>query len=210
MLKMQHKLMIRLTLLVAAMVCSMQLAAQVYVLDPESTKVSVDGTSTLHDWTAAVNEVEGKVLFNQDFLKQKKKAKEVATTAEMKFKVGSMDGGRGATMNTKIYNALKEEEHPYILFNSTSPISITGAEKNGKFAVSVPGKLVVAGVEKAATIELNGERDTDGTFRFTGVEEIKFSDFGLERPSAMFGQIVTGDELKINFELVLVEGSAGK
>ena len=57
--------------------------AQLYVFSQPS-KISIDGSSTLHDWSAAVNVFEGTVVFDKDFLKKKAKSELVASKAEMK------------------------------------------------------------------------------------------------------------------------------
>ena len=47
-------------------------------------------------------------------------------------------------------------------------------------------------------------RLADGTVKATGVVTIKMTDFGIHPPTAIFGRIKTGNEVKVNFELSVV------
>ncbi len=41
----------------------------------------------------------------------------------------------------------------------------------------------------------------DGTVKATGMVPIKMTDYGIKPPTAIFGRLKTGDEVKVNFEL---------
>ena len=48
----------------------------------------------------------------------------------------------------------------------------------------------------------------DGHVRFTGQHPMLMSDFGMDPPSAMFGQLRTADEVVVHFDLVVAPGPA--
>ena len=156
--------------------------AQSFKIDTSNSKVVVEGTSNLRDWSASVGEFSG-VLELDDAGNPAK--------VKLTLQVLSMDGGRGADMNAKIYKALKSEEHPVIIFESTSidPGTMTAT-----------GTLAMAGQQK--DISVQGQIDLNEG-RLTSTKDLKLSDFEIEPPSALFGQIKCRDEIKIMFDISL-------
>jgi polyisoprenoid-binding protein YceI len=104
-------------------------------------------------------------------------------------------------MDKKTYDALKSEEHPEIKFDLSNG---KVREVNGNsFIVEASGSLEIAGVTRDIEFEAEGEKMSPNQYKFTGNHKINMKDYDMEPPSAMFGQIVTGEEVTINFELVL-------
>ena len=170
----------------------------------EDTEVNIEGSSTLHAWKAVVGKVDGTLVPDSKFAKMKLKEGSALGTVSLKFEVATIDGGRGDTMNDKIKNALKNDTSPYIEFKAAEPATIVSIidKSSNKFKAVSKGSLSMAGVTKPVEIELEGEFIDQETIKFTGAREMKMSDFDIEKPSAMFGTIVAGDDIKINFNLV--------
>jgi len=182
--------------LICGLILAISTQAQTFQLatDTAST-ITVTGTSTLHGWTVAVNEIQ-----------------DVPTTLILagdnenrvdSFSFGvvvkSMDGGRGASMNTKIINALQAANHPVIRYQQTEAATISGIDADGNFKLVSKGNLNMVGLEKVIEIEVMGQKTADGII-LKGSKPLKFSEFEIEPPSAMFGQIVCGDDIAVNFE----------
>lgn len=151
-----------------------------YIIDVEQSKVWVEGTSTLRNWSAHVAKFEGKFILGEDGN---------LSDINLTFDVKSMDGGRGPDMNAKIYKALKSEEYPVITFS--------GKGQGSSVAV---GRLSMAG--KSMDIEVAGSGSVSSG-SIMGEQALKLSDFEIEPPSAMFGQIVCHDDLILKYELTL-------
>ena len=168
----------------------------------EGTKMTVSGTSTLHDWTSEVNEVKGFVETDAKFIKGGKvKKNEKIQQVKVIVPVESIISPRGATMDKKTYSALKSEEHPEIIFNMTeNEVSELGAES---FKVQTSGKLTVAGVTKDVSFPVEGKLLAEDKMSFIGSYKLNMTEYDMEPPSAMFGQIVTGEEVEIKFELIV-------
>lgn len=146
----------------------------------KSTKVVVDGTSPMHDWTMTssaatfVGTVSGNAITNVKFTMP---AKNLVST-------------KGKMMDNKAYGALKADKHPNITFTAVSiPV--------GKGNLS--GKLSIAGVTKDVTFPVNVVKNGN-SYQITGNEELKLSDFGMERPG--FLGVKTGDEIKVTVNIV--------
>jgi len=191
----------RLLSLCLAMLLSWGLQAQAstYALD-ETSAISIKGTSTFHDWTATVGEFSGTLALGNAFKANKSKVL-VVDEAALQFQVVSIDGGRGAAMNKKIKAALKATEHPAITFNITQAQKAVIQKSDEGGTLKVSGQLAMAGVSKEITLSLTNKAAEDGTLAFVAEYPMKLSDFEMEPPSAMFGQIVTGDDITIVFDL---------
>ena len=65
------------------------------------------------------------------------------------------------------------------------------------------GTLTVAGKENKIEMDVVATRMADGTLKAKGVVPIKMTDYGIKPPTAIFGRLKTGDEVKVNFELTV-------
>jgi len=156
------------------------LAQETYTFSSDS-KLTIDGTSTIHDWTVLANSMTGSVRAEEGIPK----------TIEFEVSVAEIISERGATMDKKMHDALKKEEHPNISFNLTEV----------KNSTNLMGKLNVAGEEK--TVEIPVKMDTDdASLKISGEYAITLQDYGIEPPTAMFGQIIVGNDVTVKFDLV--------
>ncbi len=163
--------------------------------------MTITGTSTIHDWTSDVTEVKGTMLLDGKMVSRGsvKKGDEIKAIT-ITIPVLSIISPRGATMDKKTYAAFKSEEHPYIIFKLANS-KVT--EVDGRnFMVEAKGDLTMAGVSQAIELVVEARRTDDDGYWFKGSKKLNMKDFEMEPPSAMFGQIVTGEEVEINFELI--------
>ena len=161
---------------------------------------TVTGTSTLTDWTVNVPKIGGQpaVLTGLD------DSETVIESFYFFASVNDMEGGRGTAMDDKIKAALNSTEHPLIEYRQTQPATVKpNVTGNAVLGISSIGNLIMAGVSKPIELELLGRKEENGNLILQGQKELKFSEFGMEPPSAMFGQIVCGDEIQINIVLHL-------
>lgn len=173
-----------------------QAQTQSFQIDQEApAQVTVTGGSTLHDWTVTCGAVEDYPSSLELLLKEGGAIETFAFSVEVK----SMEGGRGSIMNTKILNALKAEEHPHIKYRQTAPAAISQVDSEGNFKLVSKGILQMAGVEKEVSVNVEGIFK-GGVLSFKASHPMKMSDFEIEQPSAMFGQIQTKDDITVNFD----------
>lgn len=158
-----------------------------YSLSSESV-LTVDGTSTLHDWTVTANTFGGSIGLENTIFKN----------ISFEVEVASIISTRGATMDKKTHNALKKDEYPKVKF-SASNIDFSAGEDQ-----TITGKLTIAGVEKEVHIKTS-IKQTEGKIQITGSKKITLQDYGIEPPTAMFGSIVVGDDVFVNFDLVFAK-----
>jgi len=170
----------------------------------EETSMTVSGTSTLHDWTSTVNEITGFVEINDKMANNGKvKNGDDIKVVEIIIPVDSIISPRGAVMDKKTYEALKSKEYPEIVFklNDNKVSNVNGTT----FTVNASGDLTIAGVTKRVEFPVAGKFVSSEKMNFTGSYKLNMVDYNMEPPSAMFGQIVTGEEVTINFELIVTK-----
>ncbi len=159
------------------------MAQETYTLSDESS-LTIDGTSTLHDWTVTANTMTGTAK------------KEGAAPKEIDFEVVVADiiSERGATMDKKMHDALKKEENPKVIFK------LVEVKDESIFV----GTLNIAGQEK--TVEIPVQMEAGGSaLKLTGEQKLTLQDYGMEPPTAMFGSIIVGDDVTVKFDLVFVK-----
>lgn len=174
-------------------------AQVVLKLDKEKSSMTIDGTSSLHDWTSKVNEIEGQIELSEKLVKKLKKG-ERFDKVTFSAKVKSIESGRGNTMDNRTHEALKAEEHPEITF-SLKDGTVTQL-KGSEFIMNAKGDLTIAGMSKPVELVVPAKKVDDDTFAFNGLKEIDMTEFGIKPPSAMFGTIETGKDVTVKFDLV--------
>ena len=162
----------------------------------ESSTLTIEGTSNIHDWVANVEDIKGeaKFSFSDDGMIN-------IDACKIKIDVKSIKSTKGNTMDKKIYKALKAESNPSISFSMNSLNSIT-KNSNG-FEANVSGKLTVAGTTKTISIDILGKELTTGGYEITGKKDLKMTSFNVEPPTALFGTLTTGDDITIEFKTLL-------
>ena len=103
-------------------------------------------------------------------------------------------------MDNNLYKALNADATPEISYIMATFDAVEGATKDS-FTLKTAGTLLIAGKENKIAMEVVANRLPDGTVKATGVVPIKMTDFGIKPPTALFGRLKTGDEVKVNFEL---------
>ncbi len=163
-----------------------------FTLDVEQSKVSILGTSTVHDWESVVEDfsVDAVISSSED---EPINIQSFSFTAQVK----SIESGK-RLMNRKTMSALNEKDHPQIVFTLTGIDEISAETVTASGVLSIAGQEEPISVTAAYTIERN-------VLQLTGSKPILMSDFGIAPPTAMMGTMKTGDEVTINFTLYLTK-----
>lgn len=184
-----------LALVLASMSTSMQ-AGDAYTW--KSHDMKINGTSTLHDWTAPVGKL--KAAANLNVVNGVLSA---VNSMLVTVDVMSIKTEKGEDMEEKIYEALKAEDgHKTITFKLTVVKSIS---KSGNgYKIDAVGEMTIAGHKKSnvpmsvmATVAANGD------VSFSGAQKITMTTYDMERPSAMLGMIKAGDDVTIEYTVTV-------
>lgn len=168
-------------------------AQNVYAV--KSSKVTIAGTSSMHDWESNVgkttiagllNVENGVVAKSGDF--------------EVKISVKSIKSPKGKIMDNKTYDALKAEEHPNIRFTLANLTYKSTNDHSGQ--ITATGNLTVAGVSRNETLTMTCTQ-AGNELTIKGSKKLKMTDFKISPPTALLGAMKTGDEVTIHFEVVM-------
>lgn len=168
----------------------------------KTAKVTVDGTSNVHDWTASTATVRvtraklaagvgGPGFWDAVVKPGAVEAFEVTIPAT---KLTSPRSG----LDKNMYKALKTDQHPDIVFRLKGLTAKAGTP--GAFTAT--GTLRVAGVDKDVSLDITLGRSAQALV-VKGTTRLLMTDFGIEPPSALFGTVRSAPEVTISFQTVL-------
>ncbi len=176
-------------------------AAQQAPLAFKSAKVTISGTSNVHDWTAASSNVKvARAAVSADakgpaFWDAVVKPGAVETF-EVVIPVTSLTSPRSG-LDKNMYKALKADQHKEITFRL-----VRLAAKPTPGAFTATGILRVAGVEKEVALDLTLGRTTQALV-VKGTTDLLMTDFNIEPPTALLGTVRSSPKVTISLETVL-------
>jgi polyisoprenoid-binding protein YceI len=166
------------------------------------SKLWIDGTSNLHGWTCRAEKLEAAIDLDAVAASQLGTAPPKALKrVEVKVPVRALKCGHGA-MDDNLYKALNADAAPNVSYILATFEPAPGEAKDS-FTLHTVGTLTIAGKENKLEMDVVATRLADGTVKATGTVPIKMTDFGIKPPTAIFGRLKTGDEVKVSFELAV-------
>jgi len=159
--------------------------------------MNLAGTTPVRNWCMTAHGLSGEaiMLVHEDRLAD-------ITSLRFSLPVHNLKGD-GDGMDRDCYTALKAEKYPTIDFELLSTAIESYA--NNSYLVRARGNLSVAGVTREVTLFMHGILDRNSTIRFTGSEELKMSDYHVERPSLLLGLIHAGDAMTLTYSLIFTK-----
>jgi polyisoprenoid-binding protein YceI len=178
-----------LVVILLALTTSLAFSQKAYSL--KSHKVTVDGTSSLHDWTSEVTKLEwaGQLTVEGTSVK-------AIQNVSVIIPVKSIKSEKGGMMDDKTYEAFIEEKNPTITFKLTNA-TVSGGN------VKANGSLTMAGVTKPIVMNVAAKVMSDGSVHLSGSQAINMKDFQMIPPKAVMGTIKVGEKITLLFELVV-------
>ena len=157
----------------------------------EASKILVEGTSTLHDWTIEAEQMLGEATFKTE------NEQLLVSSLNFKVPVKGLKSGKGA-MDANTHKALEAKKHPAIVYQLTQ-ISAVSKVDNG-YELTTKGKLTIAGTSCAVSMKVKATTTPKG-LRFTGTLPLKMTDYKIDPPTALMGTIKTGNDIKVDFSV---------
>ncbi|MEL1246726.1 YceI family protein [Flavobacterium helocola] len=157
------------------------------------SKLVVDGTSNVHDWTIEAKAMSGKASVTLDAGDLK-----AIKSLDFSVEVEQLKSGKSG-MDKNTFKALKSTSHKNITFKLVKVIKITTISDNN-YTIETQGDLTIAGVTKrinqSFTTKLIGKKMV-----FTGKQKIDMTVYGVEPPKALMGTIKTGKDVTVDFKV---------
>lgn len=172
------------------------------VLNPKSSKLTISGTSSLHDWQCRVEQYSGSLqaVYTSTQLSDIRNLSFNAIVNSIRsIKEDGSYYEKG--MDKNVYRAMKADQHPSLTFSLSKINSITPAGRN--YQIQAVGSLRIAGVTKSISVTAVGKVEQGGIV-FEGKVPLKMTDYSIDPPTALFGTIKTGNEVDVHFKMVFV------
>ena len=165
-----------------------------------SGRVSIAGTSNIHDYTASTTNVRIVRLELADGVRGPNFWDEIVKPGaidafEVAIAAGSLSSPREG-LDKNMYKALKVTEFPTITFRL---IRFDGGGDPG--VLHATGVLKVAGVEREVALDLKTSRH-DSHFIVSGTLALLMTDYGIAPPKAMLGMLKTDPKVTVTFETI--------
>ena len=184
----------RLTLLALFVALGSVLMAQSGTL--KNTKISVRGTSTMHDWRSEVTKAQGTA-------KMVKENDQLVSIEDLFISINVEDvkSDKGSIMDKNTYKALNSDKFPKILIKLDKTKSI--AKNVSGYKITAVCEVSIAGISRKMTVLANGFDQPNGDIVLTGSKMFKMTDFNVKPPVIFMGALKTSDEVTIEFVTVI-------
>jgi polyisoprenoid-binding protein YceI len=163
------------------------------LLKVKPSKMTVTGSSTIHEWESDITKAEfkGDVKIENLQLKEIKKF-------EVKIPVTSIKSTKGKTMDNKTYEAFRSDKNPNIVF------ALASVKINPNGTLDAKGTLTMAGVSQPIELQqVKYKVLPAGDVQITFAKTFKMTQWKMEPPTAMMGTIKVGDEVTVNFDFIV-------
>jgi len=167
------------------------------------SKVKLDGSSNIHDWSVEGGIIAGTMELDSKFAADPSKTApgKIAAKVETSLPVRSLKSGK-TSMDSVMHTAMKQPQFPKIEYRLTElTLKETPKTAEGPILLESKGNLTVAGVTNAVSFPVTMTR-SGKSLKASGTANVKMTSFGITPPSPKisFGLITTDDAVKITFE----------
>ena len=171
-----------------------------YNFEPSMSEMSVEGGSTLHDWSCPIESISGSLDIDTA---QTGPGAPIAglSGTQVSVPVDAIQCDKD-TMNEKLREALQMNSYPEVYF-SLKDAQVSALPDSGAawFQVNATGQMILAGERRQVELPVKGKKLDNGNLRLTGSHTIRLSDYDIERPSAMLGTITVSKDVTVNFDV---------
>ena len=168
---------------------------------PETASLTVEGTSTVHDWTCEAGSFVAAATAKTDAASAAFQALQSVTFSMPSDALEC----KNRTMNRKTRNALLSDEHPEVHYQMQKSDVVSSSDD--RVELSVSGTLSVAGQDRTVEMTVTATDQDDGSVLVNGSLPLKMTDFGIKPPTALLGTLKTGDEITVHFEVTASQES---
>lgn len=160
--------------------------------------MTIDGTSSLHDWTVTNRVIGGYMEINAAAAQDLTKITDIK--AEVFVPVRSLKSYQ-VTMDNVMYDAMEATKFPRISYKLLKLTPQPGGSPTNA-SYTAEGELIIHGVTNKHSMPVTFQRVDDVRLKVIGATDLKMTDFGIKPPAPKLamGLIKTGDEVKLKFE----------
>lgn len=167
--------------------------AQESKLNLAESKLTIFGTSNVHDWNIVAHAMGGKATFSieANILEEVKYLDFSVETEQL------LSGRSGMDSNT--FKALNSKKYKTINYRLTKVLKITKTAAN-TYSIEAQGDLTISGVTKNSTQVFTAVVSGKKVI-LSGKTKITMMQYKVTPPTALFGTIKTGPDVTIDFKV---------
>jgi len=169
------------------------------------SKVKIDGTGNIHDWTVEGQIIGGHMELDPAFLADPQKVAagtKVNAKVEATVPVRSIKSGK-KTMDEVMHDAMHQTTFPKVEYR-LKELTLKEAPKaaTGPYVFDSVGDLTISGVTNSIKMPVTIARLDKDQLKTTGSSVVKMTAYGIKPPSPKLalGLITTGDDVTVTFE----------
>jgi YceI-like protein len=176
------------------------------------SKVTLDGTSSIHDWTVESRIIKGtmELGFDPSNPKPGKVPAKITTSIPVRSlkSKGKLDPKR---MEEVMQETMKMPSAPNIDYRLTELVLKEAPKASSEpLKFESKGELSMAGVTNQISMPVTMERMEGGKLKTMGTVTLKMTSFGMKPPAPklLLGMVSTGDDVKVAFEWLTEKAGA--
>jgi len=210
-----HSSLAGIKLLAAAIGCGLIAAASLhaqegsrYKASPVGSSVTIEGTSTIHDWTMTGHNIAGYLEVPAGVVLDPAKEGLTGVTgnslpakAQVSIPVTSLQSGHEG-MDEVMQDAMNAKTYPRIQYHLTEMTLKTPHAAGTPLEFDTKGDLSAAGVTNSISMPIRIESGEKSKLKVTGSVPLKMTEFKI-KPPVKLGVFRTADDIKIVFEWVI-------
>lgn len=174
-------------------------------------KITIDGTSTIHDWTVETRIIGGSMEISSAYPLDTSVEKIPELTEQPKVKVivpvTSLKSGKNP-MDEIMYDAMNSKKHRLISYELTKMTPSETPRKAGDpLSYDTVGKLTINGVTKEVKFPVFIKALEKERLQINGKATVKMTDFSIAPPApkVALGLIKTGDDVLLGLEWIVAK-----
>jgi polyisoprenoid-binding protein YceI len=170
-----------------------------YVSDPGAGSVTVNGSSSLHDWSVDSQTIEGSVVFKAETpssLVENNKLTFDLDQAGVEIPVKSLSGEKDG-LNQKMYKAMEAETYPDITYELDN-VALDRRPAQNKVRLQSEGTLTIHGTSRTLNMPMEVTRNGSRLVA-EGETDLKMTDFDIEQPTALGGLVTAYDNVTVTW-----------
>lgn len=194
--------------------------AQLQYVPGDDSRVWIEGTSTVRDFTCSTQQIEGHAWLAIQSKSNPSNSRAALDTAgaqrsppsttpdppavQARVPVHTLDCGK-RRQNQDLYEAMKADDHSAIHYEVVKAKVIAMPDSSrDHYTVEAIGDLTIAGETRTVRLTLQGRRLSDGRIHARGSLPMRMTHFDVEPPTAMLGLIRVQDDIVVHFDITAI------
>ncbi len=176
----------------------------------EGGELRIEGSAGIVDYTCKARQLSGSGDIENRLIPQENLREADAVRITVTIPVRSLECGKRA-MNRDMYEALKADEHPsiiYRLLEATVSDTAAAASPDEWMPIRSRGVLEIAGKQDTTEVTVRGRLLNEDRFQVRGSKPLRMDTFDITPPSALMGLIRADNRITVHFDVTVRLGDS--